>query len=179
MRTTKGETKTAQARRLVGSIVFPVVSSISDLNYRLTGLRSFIVLHTLDDVPQELKNLDSPAWKDSALLRDTFKKPSSRTRQRPQKSETTFPACLLSGAKTLLALTHEQHTHHKSQFGRFFKRPTKSASPIALRTSAAGAAVAQERGMATRAVSIFDSVGMKQAQSRRVALELVNDAKSL
>ena len=62
-----------------------------------------------------------------------------------------------------LAQTRQQQDHHKKQFGLFFKRPTKSASQVALRTGAAGAALAEQRGIPHRAVSIFDSARIKQA----------------
>jgi hypothetical protein len=159
---------------VLGASPLPNVSS-SDLHYPLTNLENATVLHSLEGLPEELRNLESVRWKDNAFLKETFKKPA-RPKGKTKASETVFPQCLIIATKTLkdrlivinwwLSLTREEQKHHKDNLRNVYSRPTVSASPLGFRSGAIAAAklAADERYIAPIDVPIVaDSQSIKLA----------------
>jgi hypothetical protein len=145
-------------------------SPTSDLNYRLDGYRDCRVYYTLLDVPQELREIESPFWRMSKFLKKTFRvtNVSPLTNRRFKKEVgLVFPVCLLFGALTLtdrlivvnwwIHQSKSKMSFHTERLKKFFRCPTKSAELLPLMTSAAGAAEASRRNIRPKAVSPFDS----------------------
>jgi hypothetical protein len=149
--------------------VIPPISTLSHLNYDITAKEGdkFEVFMTEADTPLVLRDIDASEWKKNDFLKDTFKKPSARLSKKRRvagakdKLVTTplvFPQCLLLGAKTLkdrLVVVNWWLNQSKEQ--------QQEASPLPLRLNARGSAIAEERGIAPKIVSILDNQQLKEA----------------
>jgi hypothetical protein len=166
------------------------VSSASDLNYDIAAKEGdkFEVFVTVADTPLVLHDINASEWKKNDFLKDVFKKPSACLSKRSVVLEQQKTNLLqlhlffLSAfflAKTLndrlviinwwLNQSKEQQQEHSKNFKVTFSHPTKSASPLPLRLSARGAAIAEARGIATKIISILDNQQLKEAHVATMA----------
>ena len=144
-------------------------STKNQLNgYYLPDFRNSKVFYRVNDLPPDLNDLDAPGWKDAPRLKKLLKMNNIGKKKSTYYS---FPLCLIRTAVTLedrmtminywLNLSKEKQQSHRKRFAMHFLHPTISASPVALRSSAAGAALAAKQREPFKLITTLDNVDLQ------------------
>ena len=126
------------------------------------------MFYLVSHLPPDLNDLDAPGWRDTTRLKNLFKLNNT------SKKKVTyyyFLQCPIRAAVTLddhmtminywLNLSKEKQQSHRKRFAMHFLHPTISASPVALRSSAAGAALAAKQREPFKLITTLDNVDLQ------------------